>query len=503
MSGVAPGQRLASQAARGAVWALLGSLTGKLVWLAALAVLARFVSPAEFGLVAFGLVTITYLEALGDLGSGAALIYWPRRDQRDVELTAQATFGVNLGMGTLFCLVLWLAAPWVAEFFRHPEGVPILRVLALGLPIKYLGTTHDALLRKQLRFRRRALPEAALSVVKASIAVPLALAGWGAWSLVWGQVGGLAAWTLLLWGMESWRPKPPRRAALDRVPAVLRYGRGIVAVNLLAAIVHHADLVIVGRMLGATTLGFYQIAYKLPEMTLALAIWVSGSVMFPTLSRMHGRGDDLAVGLRSAVRHTTAVTFPLAAGLAVVAQPTVRLVFGPDWLPAAPLLAALAIYLGIRSWGSPGGDLMKSTGKTDWLAGLALARSVVLLPALIVAASYGAVWVARTMAAMAALSSAASLALAARIGATSFWRPAAAALPALGASLAMVAVLAIWHQLVPEPAGAVGLAARVFAGAAVYALVLRMIAPDLIRDAWKSLRGTALQSQEARAETQP
>lgn len=495
-------RRLSRDAAHGVIWALTGSLAGKLIWLAALAVLTRLVRPEEFGLVAFGLVTLTYLEAVGDLGSGAALIYWPRRDENDFEKTVQATFWVNLAMGAAFCLLLELAAPLIGEFFHHPEGVPILQVLALGLPIKFLGTTHDALLRKALKFRHRALPDVGLSLIKAGIAVPLALAGWGAWSLVWGQIGGLAAWTLILWNVESWRPRGG--LALDRLRAVLRYGRGIVAVDVLAAIVHHADLVIVGRMAGATALGFYQIAYKLPEMTLALAIWVAGSVLFPTLSRLHGEGGDMGVGLRAAIRHTTAATFPLAVGLGLLSRPVVQLVFGREWLPSAPLLTALAVYLGVRSWGSPGGDLMKSTGRPHWLAGLAFARAVVLVPVLIVAGRHGTIWVAMTMAGMAALSSAANLAFAAGIAHMTWWRAVAAAGPALGASLAMAAGLAGWRLLTPEFGVLGDLAAQVFLGAVLYVVALRLIAPDLIRGVLASLREPdALLRDGVRVEVEP
>lgn len=478
--------RLARDAARGVVWALVGSLAGKFIWLAALGMLARFVTPEQFGLVAFGLVTITYLEAVGDLGSGAALIYWPPRDARDLETTARVTFWVNLGMGLVFCATLLVLAPLIGRFFHHPEGVPVLRALALGLPVKFLGTTHDALLRKKLKFRHRALPEAGLSLAKAAIAVPLALGGFGAWSLVWGQIGGLLAWTALLWSVEPWRPSLEIR--MERLHAVLRYGRGIVAVDVLAAIVHHADLVVVGRMAGAAALGYYQIAYKLPEMTLALAIWIAGSVLFPTLSRMHGEGGDLATGLRAAIRHTTAATFPLAAGLALLSEPVIRTVFGQDWLSATPLLAALAIYLGVRSWGSAGGDLMKSAGKPHWLAGLALARAIVLVPALIFAGRHGTFWVAWTMAGMAALSSAVNLAFAARIARIAWWRTVGSAAPALAASIVMAVGLLAWRLATPDVIGPGGLALRVLAGAAVYVVTLRVLAPELMHEAWTSLR---------------
>lgn len=477
---------LAGRAARSVVWALCGTMAGKLVWLGALALLTRHLAPAEFGLVAFGLVTITYLESIGDLGASAALVFWPPEDRADLHHTAQATFWVNVAMGLGFFVLLQVAAPHVASFFHHPEGTAILRALAWGIPLKFLGNTHDALLRKELRFRARALPETGLSIAKSAVAIPFALAGHGAWSLVWGQLAGLAGWTALLWRLERWRPR--LSVAGPRLRQVLEYGRGIVAVNLVAAVVHHADLVVVGRMLGATALGFYQVAYKLPEMTLALGIWVAGKVLFPTLAKLKGSGGDLALGLRSAVRYASAVLLPAAVGLAFLAAPVVDLLFGLEWRPAAPILTALALYLGVRAVGSPAGDLLKSTGRPHWLAGLGAARAVVLLPVLIVAGRHSSEAVAWSLAAVSAVGSLVNLGVAARFSGTSL----AAALrgvasPAL-ATLGMAVVLALWGQFGETYPGWIGLAARGVTAGGAYAILLHWLAPEIVRQGWQALR---------------
>ena len=188
-------------------------------------------------------------ETVGDLGTGMALVYWP--DRRDDA--AQVTFAINMIAGTFWCILTILLAPFIADFFNTPQGTNIVRALALAFPLKYLGNTHDALARKDLRFRARAVPELSLAILKAAIAIVLAWQGFGAWSLVWGHLGGLLCWTAFLWIMVPWRPSfaLPR----DLVAPMLRYGRGIIAVNIIASILHHVDLVIVGRFLGLTALG--------------------------------------------------------------------------------------------------------------------------------------------------------------------------------------------------------------------------------------------------------
>ena len=237
---------LGRRTAAGFVWAMLGAGVGKLLTLASIAVLARLLAPAAFGLYAFALVYLAYLETVGDLGTGAALIYWPDRT-RDV---AQITFVLNLLTGVAWFLLTWVVAPAVAAFFHSSGGTPILRVLGATFILRALGNTHDALCKKDLRFKARLIPEIGLAAVKAALTIALALAGLGVWSLVWGHLAAMGARAALLWRVVSWRPAWRWSANLLR--PVLRYGGWIVVVNVVAVVVQHVDYVVVGRMLGVT-----------------------------------------------------------------------------------------------------------------------------------------------------------------------------------------------------------------------------------------------------------
>lgn len=380
-----------STTARAAVWAFASTAGTRVITLVSLAILARLLAPAEFGLLAFALVYITYAETIGDLGTAVALIYW--KDRR--EDAAQVTFVLNVVMGVLWCLLTLALAPFIADFFNNPKAEPIVRALSLTFIIKFLGNTHDALAQKDLRFRARALPELALSVTKAALSIALAALGFGAWSLVWGQLAGITVWTIGAWLIVPWRP----RLAFPRglLAPMLRYGRGIVAVNIIAAVVHHADLAIVGRMLGATALGLYQLAYKIPEATVTVIIWVVSKVLFPSFAKL-GEGEELRSAYLHALTYVSLITVPLAAGLFVAAEPLVRVAFGERWLAAAPLLRWLALYAGIRSIGTHAGDILKATGRTGMLAGFGIVKAAILLPSLIVAARYGVEQVAATLA---------------------------------------------------------------------------------------------------------
>lgn len=471
------GSDLAGRAGRGFLWALLGAIAGKVLSVAALAVVARILAPAEFGLFAFALVYITYLNTVGDLGVGTALVYWRER----TDDAAQITFVVNVLTSVAWlALTLALAEP-VAAFFHSPEGAPILRALALVFVIRGLGNTHDALCRKELRFRDRLLPELGLAGVKAVFIVGFAVAGFGVWSLVWGQLAGLAAWTAGLWKVVPWRPE--WRWPGELFEPMLRYGRGIVAVNVIAAVVHHADYIVVGRMLGVETLGYYQLAYKVPEMAVILVLWQVNTVLFPAFSKVHAAGGDLASAYTGALRYIALLVLPAATGLFFLAEPIVLTLFGDQWGPSVPILRALAIYVAFRALGSHAGDVLKAAGRPAVLATFGAARSVVLVPALIVAGGVGATAVALSMAGVAALSLPVAVLLVRRLTGVRLRAVAGAMREGVLCTAALVLFLVAWTRWVPGGPGAAYLAGGVILGVAVYLLAARVVAPEALRTA--------------------
>lgn len=473
---------LARQATRGALWALLTTMATRLISLASLAVLARLLAPVDFGLVAFALVFIAYVETIGDLGTGPALIYWPGERSE----AARVTFWTSLAMGLLWLGVAQLLAAPVARFFHNPAAEPILRALAWTFPLAALGNAHDALCRKDLRFRARLVPEAVGGLVRATVAITLALAGQGVWSLVWGQLLGTAARTASLWLVVPWRPGTTFSVRL--LAPLLRYGRGIVAVNVIGAVLHHFDLLVVGRRLGAEQLGLYQVASKLPEVTVALLVWVVGRVLFPALARVQHDRERLREAYLGTLRWVAILALPASLGLFHLAEPTLAALFGERWTGAAGVLRGLALYGGLRAIGSPAGDLLKATGRPHLLAGLGVVKAAVLVPALLWAVGFGATRVATTLAAVTAATTLLNLAVSRHILALPARAIGAGLRPAILPSLALAAALAVWVRLTAAlPAPAV-LAGGVALGFAVYVAVLAATAPDHLRRAAAILR---------------
>jgi O-antigen/teichoic acid export membrane protein len=196
-------QEVTKKATRSMGWTYLSFGLSKILNIVTVSILAHLLAPEYFGLVALATLTIDYLSVLNDLGLGAALI----QRRQNIDDAANIAFTLNLLVGIILTLITFVIAPYVAIFFNEPEVNPILRWLGFTFLLTSFGSVHNVLLQRELNFRKKIIPELGNTIVKAVISIILAVAGFGVWSLVIGQVVGASVASLLLWILLPWRPK--------------------------------------------------------------------------------------------------------------------------------------------------------------------------------------------------------------------------------------------------------------------------------------------------------
>lgn len=457
---------LGNEAARAVMWNYVSFAAGKVLVLVTMAILARLLTPEDFGIVGFATLVVAYLAVLKDLGLGAALIQ--RRD--DVEDSAETVYAFNLLSGLVLTILTFLSAPLVAEFFREPLVTPLLRVLSFTFVLEALGSVQLVLLRRNLDFRRKLIPDVGRSIVKGGVSIVAAAMGFGVWALVWGQLAGVVASVVLAWTVVPWRP----RARIHRrlVRPLARFGGPLIVTDIQYAIWSNLDYLVVGRMLGDAALGIYTLAYRLPEL-LIQSVWrVLAGAIFPFFSKIQDRPDLLRRGFLATIRYTQVLVVPLCVGLFITAEPAVETLFGDQWHAAIPVLRVMAIFSLLGSIGVNAGDVYKALGRTGVLARLAAFELIVLVPALVIGARYGIVGVAWAHAGVAGIDTIVRLAVANRLVNTTFrdiWRQMAPALGA-GAWLAAAAGAAMW--VTRGAGGAITLAAATLAGGVAYVAAL-------------------------------
>jgi PST family polysaccharide transporter len=437
-------------------------------------VLARLLTANDFGLVALALVFINYADVVTDLGVAQALVYFPDSRRRN-----QCAFLISLAVSLVLCATALAAAPAVARFFGRPDVSLLFQILSLSLVLRGLGQVPDALLRRELRFKRRLIAELSRAAVQGVLSILLAVIGFGPWALVFGYLAGSAVWSAAAWILCGVRPERGWWR-LDRslVRSLLAYGLPAAGTAWLLNLVFNVDYLIVGRLLGPQALGYYTVAFRIPELAIINVFLVISAVAFPVFSRARDDRARFERGYVLSLKLQAVYGMGAGVGLAVLAPLLVDVVFGPRWRLAAVPLQALALYAGFRALGMGATDLLKSIGRPGLLLALSMLRLAAVVPALVIATRQGINGVAWAQAAVALPLSLLIQVVAARVAGFSVPRVMRAYAPGLatgaGAALGALLILAV----VPGPGVlrlVLGLAAAAAGGFGLLALVDRTL----------------------------
>ncbi len=467
---------LGRQAAQGAIWNYAAFLVSKGLLFVATLVLARILSPAQFGLVGMALLVILVLDILRDFGIGAALIY----QQGDEQAAADLTFILSTGIGLLLFLANWTLAPLTAQFFKtnSPQDtatvVSLLQVLGLSLLFASIGSTQDSLLQKQIDFRRKMIPEVGRTLIKGLLQVALALMGYGVWSLVIGQVVGEACATILLWLVSSWRPtfKIERRL----VRPMLGYSVHIMMVNGLGTFLTDVDYLIIGRLLGEAALGLYTLAFRIPELIIRNLAQAVSNVAFPVAARLQADLASLRDAYLRMQHYMMVILAPMGFGLYAITPILMRVLFKPQWEPAIPVMEVLTIYMVIGGIGHWPGVIYKAMGRPDILNRLGFVKLTILVPVLWWgAANYGIEGVAWGQLGARIVSMIIDMAVVSRIVHVSVLSNLRIISPPIGAAIIMAAAMRALFLLDPTQRSVPMLAACILAGGLIYAVVIWLL----------------------------
>lgn len=347
---------LGTRTLRGMAWAYGAYFGGRMLVLVSTAILARVLSPRDFGMVAIALVVLTFMDAIQDLGLGEALIISRPGEEED---RAQTVFSWTLVFSVSLSLLTLAASPLIAAFFHQPSLTWIVAAMGSVFSLRALGSTHYAIVRKELNYRVRTVSEISEVTIRGLVSVGLALAGAGAWSLVLGYIAGVCASTTVLWLMTSFRP----RASLGRrhLSDLLKFGGVLTLVDIGATLIYNLDYIFVGRILGTTALGLYTIGFRLPELVILNLANVAADVLFPAFSSV--TPERLIEAYLVGLRYLAMAIVPVASALVVLARPVTLVAFGPHWIPSVDVMRVITIYTVCVAFSIPSGTIFKVTGR--------------------------------------------------------------------------------------------------------------------------------------------
>ncbi|MBN8657122.1 MAG: lipopolysaccharide biosynthesis protein [Anaerolineae bacterium] len=368
---------ISKAAIRGTAWRYVAMFTGKLMVFLSTVVLARLLTKDDFGLVGYAVTVIAFLEGISDLGVTAAIIYFPDEKKR-----ISTAFWVNQVTGLIFFIGIWFAAPAIAVFFNDERVIDISRTLALTFPLLALGYIHESVLLKRLSFKRSFIPSFLRSVAKGGASIAFAFGGFGAWSLIYGQLAGNLVASVSYWLVTPW--KPEFAFDLKMSYELLKYGVVFIVGELLAITLLNLDYLLVGRYLSSEQMGVYTLAFRLPDLLILEFARTLSNVLFPIYSQVREQSADsgMARAFFLATRYISILTIPMGIGLALVAQPFIVVFFGEKWLDAVPVVQGIAVYATILSIVHNISSVYWAEGRPQILTWIGLTRLAILFPAL-------------------------------------------------------------------------------------------------------------------------
>lgn len=373
-----------SSITRGVPWTFVSFGGAKIISLLTTVVLARLLDPSDFGLMALAVLAYGALGLFQDLGLSATLVLRQDFDRRALGTVLSMLIATSVAVALLVVAL----SPVAAEFFDEPRLTSILPVLASSSLFSTLAWFYESMLQREMDFKRRFVGNMSLALSFAVIAITMAVAGAGIWSLVIGQVASTAVSSAVFLAISPHRTRPSFDRAVAR--EVLVSGRGFLAQGSLAWVSENIDYMVVGRVLGSTQLGFYSMAYRLAELTHFGIADPVAKVTFPAFAKMRLRNEDISETYLSALRMVALLACVVGAILSGAAGPFTEAIFGPNWLPMIGPLAVLGIWSAVVPIQATMGWLLNSTGFAGTLATLTGLTLVLTTPALIIAAHVGA-----------------------------------------------------------------------------------------------------------------
>jgi O-antigen/teichoic acid export membrane protein len=306
-------------------------------------VVARLLSPSDYGLVAMAGICTGIVSFLAELGLGAAIVQYRDLSARDLN----SCFWLTMSIAVVGYSAVYVTAPLVAWWFDTPLLADVLRVAALTLPLVALRVVPDGLLRRGLELDKVSRTEVAATIVTVPLVLCLAWMGAGVWALVAGALAAASVQSVYSLALVRWRPGI--RIGGPHVKAVLGYSLGVLGSRFCWALYEQADVFVLGKVAGDAVLGSYSIAKQVALMPLEKVAGMVTQFATPIMAELQSDAEALRSAFLKSLRIVTWATFPMCIGLVLVARDLVDVVLGAKWMSAVPVIEVLCLYAMIRS----------------------------------------------------------------------------------------------------------------------------------------------------------
>ncbi len=342
------------------------------------AILARLLSPDDFGLLGMATVFTGFVSIFSELGVSGALVQKQDTDERHYS----SAFWLNVVAGITLMGLFMMASPFIADFYGKEKLQPILVALSLNFFLSAFTIIQQAILSKQMDFKSLAICEVTAVVGAGIIGIFFAFRGAGVWSLVYQALTFSAINSIALWSFSPWRPK--FIFSFGAIKDIFSFSANMTAFQVVNYFARNVDYLLIGKFLGTHSLGLYTLAYKLMMVPLQNISWVLAKVMFPAFSKIQDDLPKVREVYLKMVQLISAVTFPLMLALFIVAPQFIYVIYGPQWAPVIEVIRVFCFCGMIQSVATSVGVIYQSLGRADIQLRMGLWGALVSTTAIII-----------------------------------------------------------------------------------------------------------------------
>ena len=346
-------------------------------------VLARILDPDVYGTVGLVTVFIAILQVFVDSGLGTALVQEKEADDLDFS----TVFFFNMLMCLVLYLLIFAAAPLIARFYDEPVLTAVIRVVGLILIVYGMKGVQQSYVARNFLFKRMFFATLAGNLGGAAVGIAMALMGFGVWALVGQMLFNSALDTLILWLTVKWRPK--LLFSVERLRSLFSFGWKILVTSLLDTVYNNLCSLIIGKKYSEADLAYYHRGRQFPMLASYVFNSSLDSVLLPAMASSQEDKSRVGEMARRTVKVSSYIMWPVSIGLAVCAEPLVRLLLTEKWLPCVPYMQIFCIVCAFQPIHAASLNALKSLGRSDLFMKLELAKKIIGFALIIVSMRWG------------------------------------------------------------------------------------------------------------------
>lgn len=455
-----PADDMKSKAASGLAWTSFEKVGQEVIQFVIGIIIARILAPEDFGVVGMTAIFLALANTIVDSGFGSALIQKKDRTEADYS----TCFYFNILVGLAIYGILWIAAPWIADFYRTPILTDVVRVLGIAFIINSLSISQTARMTAEMQFRQMSVITIVAQLVTGLVGLVLAMTGWGVWALVFQQI---ASGAVRLIGMEiALKWVPSLQFSRQSFRHLFGFGSKILCSSIINTVYNNLYTLVIGRAFLPSDVGYYTRANQTAALPTNSLTQVVMKVAYPMMAQVQDDVERLRNAYTKFLRAQLFVIFPVLLGIAALAEPLFLVLLGEKWLPAVPLLQVLCLGMLFDPLTVINLNILYVKGRTDLVLRLELIKKPIAFLILFLSLNFGLMWLCAGRALYCLIAYAFNCYYTGRFIGMGFWRQIVIILPVLVRGVVMGAVCYGLCLVISNPLAQV--IVGVLAGGAVY-----------------------------------